>query len=79
MTNLEKLQEKYPSEADILIDSKKKDFNAALARMRAIDAEQPFNQTEYDRLMNVASALFEQIKSSGAKIPELAATRGFPV
>ena len=44
MTNLVKLQAKYPSAAELLILQKKRDFNAALKAQKAAEKAEPYDQ-----------------------------------
>ena len=77
MTNLEKLQKKYPSALEELIIEKKRDFNSALKACKALEGKEPFDEPEYNRIMAIAAALYEQIKASGEEIPAGAALKGF--
>lgn len=83
MTNLEKLQKKYPSEAEIVILRKKQDYNSAIAHMRTCDAQRPFDQAKYDEWMQYAAKLYEDIKAvyvaRGKTMPAHAATKGFDI
>ena len=77
MTNLVKLQAKYPSAAELLILQKKRDFNAALKAQKAAEKAEPYDQAEADRISGICEALWAQIKAIGTEIPEGAAVKGF--
>ena len=77
MTNLELLQAKYPTAYELSIIEKKKYFNAALKAQKAASKAEPYDQAEEERITGICAALWDQIKASGAEIPDGTALKGF--